>query len=129
MKSKKIWANMAVKDVQRTTKFYTELGFKLNGSPTEDLVSFLAGDDKFIMHFFASTKLQTAMKGELADLSKGNEIIFTLSSDSKEEVNQWAKEIREAGGNLISQPEEFGAGYYGFVFSDPDGHRFNVFYM
>ena len=26
-------------------------------------------------------------------------------------------------------PEEFGKGYYGFVFADPNGHRFNVFYM
>ena len=129
MTPKKIWANMAVSDVERTTKFYTELGFKPNGSPTREITSFLVGDNKFIIHFFLKDKLRTGLKGELADLTLGNEIIFTLSADSKEEVDKWAKEVQRAGGNLISQPEEFGEGYYGFVFADPDGHRFNIFFM
>ena len=38
-------------------------------------------------------------------------------------------EIEKAGGKLISQPETFGENYYGFVFADPDGHKFNVFHM
>ena len=33
MKPKMIWSNLAVSDLERTTKFYAELGFKLNGSP------------------------------------------------------------------------------------------------
>jgi predicted lactoylglutathione lyase len=55
--------------------------------------------------------------------------VFTLSAESKEQVNNWAKEVERAGGKIISKPEEFGKGYYGFVFADPDGHKFNVFYM
>ncbi|WP_367890612.1 VOC family protein [Sinomicrobium kalidii] len=69
------------------------------------------------------------MKGEIADLKHGNEIVFTLSADSKEEVNNWEDEVIKAGGTIISPAEEFGNGYYGFVFTDPDGHKFNVFYM
>lgn len=129
MKTKKIWSNLAVSDVQRTTAFYTELGFQPNGTPTKEITSFLVGEDKFVMHFFMKDALRVGLKGELADLTKGNEIIFTLSADSKEEVDEWAKEVEKAGGNLVSQPEEFGDGYYGFVFADPDGHRFNVFFM
>jgi uncharacterized protein len=55
--------------------------------------------------------------------------LFTLSAESKDQVNNWEKEVEGAGGKIISRPEEFGKGYYGFVFADPDGHRFNVFYM
>jgi len=128
MKPKKIWSNLAVTDLVRTTKFYTDLGFKHNGA-NKDLTSFFFGDDEFIVHFFLKDILQPAMKGEIADLKNGNEVIFTLSAESKEDVDNWAKEIEKAGGTLVSQPEEFGAGYYGFVFSDPDGHKFNVFYM
>lgn len=62
-------------------------------------------------------------------MQQGNEIIFTLAVTSKDEVDLWKNEISMAGGNIISQPEEFGKGYYGFVFADPDGHRYNVFYM
>jgi predicted lactoylglutathione lyase len=128
MKTRKIWANLGVEDLARTTKFYTELGFKPNGS-SEDLTSFMVGDDNFIIHFFLKDILKSGMKGEIADLKYANEIVFTLSAESKEEVDHWEKEVKEAGGTIVSEAEEFGKGYYGFVFSDPDGHKFNIFFM
>lgn len=128
MKTKKIWANFSVRNLERTTKFYTELGFKHSGA-SDQLTSFFFGEENFILHFFLKDVLETAMKGPITDAKAGNEIIFTLSADSKEEVNSWEKEVRQAGGQIVSEPEEFGEGYYGFVFADPDGHRFNVFHM
>ena len=129
MKPKKIWANLGVKDVERTRKFYSALGFKRNGEHNvKELVSFFIGNDDFIVHFFANDALKKFM-GELSDLKQGNEIIFTLSAENKDEVNAWAEEVRNAGGQLVSEPAEFGEGYYGFVFADPDGHKWNVFYM
>ncbi len=131
MKPTKIWSNLGVSDLERTVKFYNALGFKPNGkrSTTEELTSFLVGDDDFVMHFFLKDILKTAMKGEITDSENSNEVIFTLSAESKVQVDNWAKEVKKAGGKLISEPEEFGEGYYGFVFADPDGHKFNVFYM
>lgn len=128
MKPKKIWANYAVSDLDRTTKFYTELEFKSNGR-SKKLTSFKFGDGAFIIHFFLKEIIQKNIKGEITDAHQSNEIIFTLSASGKEQVDNWAKEIEKAGGLLVSQPEEFGEGYYGFIFADPDGHRFNVFYM
>ena len=128
MHPKKIWANLAVSDLDRTTQFYTELGFKSNGA-SKDLTSFFMGDDDFIIHFFLKEVLKTNTSLDLVDPAKENEIIFTLSAETKDEVNNWAKEIEPAGGKLISKPEAFGEGYYGFVFADPDGHKFNVFFM
>lgn len=127
MKTKQIWANYAVADLDRTTKFYNAIGFKPNGA-SKDLTSFKVGDDDFIIHFFLKEVLQKNIPGML-DASQGNEIVFTLSVDSRADADQWAKEIAAAGGTLVTQPEEFGDGYYGFVFTDPDGHKFNVFYM
>lgn len=124
----KIWANFGVQDLERTTAFYKKIGFKQNGA-SEQLTSFFFGKDNFIIHFFLKDVLEPAMKGPVIDAKAGNEIIFTLSADTKEEVNNWEKEVREAGGTIVSRPEEFGEGYYGFVFADPDGHKFNVFQM
>lgn len=90
---------------------------------------FCSGENNFVMHFFLKGVLKTAMKGEITDSEKSNEIIFTLSAESKMQVDDWAKEVKQAGGKIISEPEEFGKGYYGFIFADPDGHKFNVFYM
>jgi predicted lactoylglutathione lyase len=81
------------------------------------------------MHFFLKDILKTNIKGEIADSQNANEVVFTLSAGSKDQVDNWATEVERAGGKIISNPEEFGKGYYGFVFADLDGHRFNVFYM
>ncbi|MEH6681175.1 MAG: VOC family protein [Sediminicola sp.] len=130
MDPKKIWANLAVGDLDRTEKFYSALGFRANGPQTsKELRSFFMGEANFIVHFFLKDILKTAIKGELTNSNVSNEIIFTLSAESQEQVNGWASEIEKAGGRLVSRPESFGEGYYGFVFADPDGHRFNVFYM
>jgi uncharacterized protein len=128
MNPKKIWANLAVSDLARTTQFYTQLGFKPNGT-SEELTSFFVGKDDFVIHFFLKDILERNLKIDIADSQKGMEVIFTLSAGSKEQADQWAKEVEIAGGKIISAPEEFGKGYYGFVFADPDGHKFNVFYM
>lgn len=128
MKTKKIWANFGVLDLERTTRFYKQLGFRPNGA-SEQLTSFFFGEDKFIIHFFLKEVLEPNIKGSLVSTEEGNEIIFTLSADSKEEVDNWALAVAEAGGTVVSEPEAFGAGYYGFVFADPDGHKFNVFHM
>jgi len=69
------------------------------------------------------------MKGEIANLKNGNEIIFTLGAENKAQVDDWEKEVIAAGGTIVSKPEEFGKGYYGFDFADPDGHKFNFFFM
>ncbi len=128
MNPKKIWSNLAVSDLDRTTKFYTELGFKSNGS-SKELTSFLIGENDFVMHFFLKDILKINIKGEITNSQNSNEVVFTLSAESINQVNNWAKEVQSAGGKIISQPEEFGEGYYGFLFADPDGHKFNVFYM
>lgn len=131
MKPKKIWSNLGVSDLKQTTEFYNALGFKPNGkhSVTKELTSFLVGDDNFVMHFFLKDILETNMKVKIADTKNAIEVMFTLSAESKDQVDKWAKEVEKAGGKIISKPEEFGEGYYGFVFADPDGHTFNAFYM
>lgn len=80
-------------------------------------------------HFFLKDVLEANTKIKIADTQKANEVIFTLSPESKDQENNWAKEVENAGRKIIHKPEEFGEGYYGFVFADPDGHKFNVFYM
>ena len=128
MNPKKIWANFTVSDLDRTTKFYTALGFKPNGR-SEDLTSFMIGENNFIIHFFLEESLKANVKIELVDAQIANEILFSLSADSKAEVDHWEREVQSAGGTITSKAEEFGKGYYGLEFADPDGHKFNVFYM
>ncbi|PWS33087.1 VOC family protein [Pedobacter paludis] len=121
-----IWANLGVKDVKKTEAFYSKLGFKKNTGPeSEELTSFLFGEKDFVIHFFKEDSLKNGMKGELADLKQGNEVMFSISAETEAEVNDWAVKVKEAGGNVFSQPESF-QGMYGCAFADPDGHKFNI---
>lgn len=134
MQPKKIWANLGVKDIDRTRKFYLKLGFKLNGNPTKDLVSFLFGEDNFVIHFFEKERLKASLEGEISDLSKGNEIMFTMSVKSKEEYDGCITEVTKAGGTILfdsnkdRNPFYDESGFYVCVFTDPDGHKFNLLY-
>ena len=128
MKTRKIWANLAVKDLSRTREFYNSLGFKPNGmNESQELVSFFFGDDNFIMHFFTEEKFKLDLKGLVPDPKQSNEVVFSLSADSKQEVDDWAKKVIESGGTIFSEAANIGKGYT-FGFSDPDGHKFNVLY-
>jgi len=131
MKPKMIWANLAVANLERTQKFYEVLGFKPNNPhSSNDLVSFFFGENDFIIHFFLKNILESNVKDvNFGDSQISNEIIFTLSAESKEQADQWASEVESAGGTIVSKPTSFGNNYYGFVFADPDGHKFNVFKM
>lgn len=132
MKTKKVWANLSVEDVDRTHKFYKALEFRPNGEfPNEyELASFLVGEDDFVVHFFSRDggQFKRSIGGEIADLKQGNEVMFTLSADSREEVDEWAKAVEKAGGTLFSKPQTIQEKWYGCGFADPDGHKWNVFY-
>ncbi|WP_236974608.1 VOC family protein [Membranihabitans maritimus] len=134
MKPRKIWANLAIENIERTQQFYQALGFELNGSPANNLVSFFFSDDKFIIHFFEKEQLKESLEGNLSDLNQGNEIMFSLSVNSKEEFDQWIEEIEKAGGTILFDSNKDRKkfydenGYFVCVFSDPDGHKFNLLY-
>jgi len=125
MKAKKIWANFSVKDAKRTRQFYTDLGFTPNGSNDHpQLASFLFGDDDFVIHFFEQgSQIDEYLK---PGSGSGGEIIFSLSAETEEEVQEWADAVRTAGGTVFREAGRDENGYYGFAFADPDGHKFNI---
>ena len=103
MKTKRVWANLSAKDVEQTRAFYKKLGFEVNGDGggRDELASFLVGETKFVVHFFAEERFERAIDGDIADLTQGNEVIFTLSADSKEEVDEWAQEVKKRAGHSL----------------------------
>ncbi|MFC3157521.1 VOC family protein [Chryseobacterium arachidis] len=128
MKTKQIWANLAVANIQRTNRFYSQLGFQPNSEiNSEEMTSFSFGENHFIINFFLKEIIQKNTKTEFIDLTTGIETVFSLSADSRNEVDEWREAIQNAGGKISAEPYEIGQGYT-FVFSDPDGHTFNVLY-
>ncbi|MEJ4088945.1 VOC family protein [Galbibacter orientalis] len=134
MKTKQIWANLGVESIEQTKVFYQTLGFQLNGSPSNNLVSFFFGLDNFVIHFFKKEKFESSLESKSADLKKGNEVMFSMAVESKEEYNHCVTEIYRAGGEILFDSNKDRKAFYddnGFyvcVFTDPDGHKFNLLY-
>lgn len=126
MKAKMIWANFSVKDVERTRKFYTDLGFTPRLGNYPKLASFVFGENDFVIHFFEQG---SQIDEYLTPGSNASEIIFTLSAETEEEVKEWAEKVKSAGGTLFREAGRDEANYYGFAFADPDGHKFNILLM
>lgn len=125
MEPKFIWANLVTNDLERTTQFYTALGFQSNGKMDEG-TSFFFGQNKFVINFFTEQRLKKDVNGNIG-IPKENEVIFSLSASSKEEVNNWVEKVKSAGGTIFAEPQDYEKGYT-FGFADPDGHKFNILY-
>lgn len=128
MEPRLIWANLVSGDLEKTKAFYTALGFKRNGD-YEDAESacFVFGESRFIINFFTEERLSKPVNGDLSNVGNTNEVLFSLSADSREEVDRWAEKVMQAGGSVFSEPQEYRQGYT-FGFTDPDGHKFNFLY-
>lgn len=123
-----IWANMPVKSIKKTIRFYTALGMKPLGPTTDKLVCFKFTSDAFVINFFKKSTFKKSVENDVANAKKHSEIIFTIGADSEKEVNDWTKKVKEAKGKIHLKPTKIPGGY-NMVFADPDGHRFNVFMM
>ncbi|MEN2400161.1 VOC family protein [Flavobacterium sp. MC2016-06] len=128
METKMIWGNFASSDLEKTRDFYSDLGFVFNGThSTDENASFIFGQNKFIINFFKKAVLKDETNGGIGNWESQSEIIFSLSAESEEEVDQWYEKVHTIGGKIISEPQPYKEGYT-FCFSDPDGHKFNVLY-
>jgi predicted lactoylglutathione lyase len=128
--TKQIWGNLPVNDVNKTIEFYTKLDFKVgeNHFDGNHIASITVGDSNFVICFFPKAPFKAALNGEVADTAQGNEVIFTLSAESKAEVDEWAAKVKSIGGTVFSEPQAL-HGMYGCGFADVDGHKFNVLFM
>jgi uncharacterized protein len=128
MKRNLFWANLYSADLNRTTQFFEALGFKNNNTDkTPGIASFSFGDPGFIINFFGAERFGENIKSPITDTSLSNEILFSISAGSREEVDQWSQKVERSGGAVFLAPHDYMGGY-NCGFADPDGHKFNVFY-
>ena len=115
--------DLRVRDMQVAREFYgkflPQLGF-VRESPGEDFHTFYAAGGDGPSEFFGFTEDKNHQPN-------GTRIAFW--ADTREEVDQLAKLVREAGGKVLEGPEicvDYSPGYYAFFFEDPDGNKLEI---
>ena len=128
--TKEIWINLPVKDVNRTKEFFGKIGFALNEKHTTgDMICFEVGEKKITVLFFAEDTFKGFTKNKISDTKAGTEVLISFDAKDREEVNEMARRVFEAGGTVFSEPAEIQGWMYGCAFADLDGHRWNIVYM
>ena len=126
--SKQIFINLPVKDLQKSTDFYTALGFTNNPQFSDDTAKCMVWSENIFVMLLNHEKFATFATKPIADTKAGLAGLFSLSVDSVDEVNKIVEAGLKAGG---TEPNELRD--YGFMvqrtIEDFDGHTWEVFFM
>jgi predicted lactoylglutathione lyase len=127
---KQIWLNLPVKNVEESKAFFSKIGFAFNTQQdTPSSACMLVGESNFVIMLFEEGMFEGFVQNGLADTQSSSEMLISIDAQSKQEVDEFAAKVREAGGDLFAEPAENQGWMYGCGFADLDGHRWNVLYM
>ena len=126
--STKIFVNLPVKDLARSTQFFTKLGFSVDERYTDEKAGCLVISDDIYAMLLTEEFFQTFTTKELADARRSTEAIVALQVDSRQRVDELADHALESGGSPAGEPMEQD-GMYERSFADLDGHLWEVFHM
>ena len=76
--TKELWLNLPVKDLSKSKEFFSKIGFSLHPR-----------------HMNSS---------EIADTTKGTEVLFSIDAASPEEVDEMVRKAVNVGGTVYGEP-------------------------
>lgn len=127
-KSRKVFINLAVRDLKRSMDFFGGLGFEFNPQFTDDKAAcMIINEDAYAM-LLTEPFFKGFTKREICNTSTHSEGLYALSCDSRAEVDEVVQKAVAAGGKHAMDPMDHGF-MYGWSFYDPDGHHWEVFWM
>ena len=128
--TKELWVNLPVKNIQKSKKFFSDIGFSFNEDrESETMAAMMVGEKKVPVILFEESTFQSVIQHNVTDTEKSSETMLSFDAECREEVDELATKVQKAGGNVFSGPAEVQGWMYGCAFTDPDGHRWNILYM
>ena len=128
IKSKHIFVNLPVKDLDKSMAFFSDIGFEFNEQMTDkNAACLILGPNMFVM-LLVEEFFKTFSKKQVADARSSTEVIVSITTDSRAGVDEIVNDALEAGGTASNDKmdNEF---MYGWSFEDLDGHLWEVMYM
>ena len=126
--ARKIFVNLAVRDLQKSMEFFSTLGFTFNRQFTDDKAACMVISDEAYVMLLTEPFFKTFTKREQCDTSRSTEAFLALSCESKGEVDEIVRKAIDAGGSHAMDPQDHGF-MYGWSFYDLDGHHWEVLWM
>ncbi|MDC0721306.1 VOC family protein [Nannocystis bainbridge] len=125
---RKLFVNLAIRDLERTVEFFTKLGFTFNPQFTDDKCTCMIVSEEAFFMLMTEERFRDFTPQGICDTRTHREGLFALSATSRAEVDQLADTAVAAGGKAIGEPKDYGFMYYR-AFADLDGHHWELAYM
>jgi predicted lactoylglutathione lyase len=126
--SRKIFVNVAVKDLQTSVAFFTQLGFTFEPRFTDETATCMVVSDEAFVMLLVEERFKDFTKKALCDATTHTEAILALSAESRQEVDELVEKALAAGGRPANEPMDHGFMYL-WSFQDPDAHLWEVVWM
>jgi uncharacterized protein len=126
--SRKLFVNLAVRDLKKAMQFFSTLGFEFDPRFTDDKAACMVVSEEAYVMLLTEPFFRTFTKREPCDTSRQTEGLYALSCTSRAEVDQLVRKAIAAGGTHAGEPQDHGF-MYGWSFYDLDGHHWEVLWM
>jgi predicted lactoylglutathione lyase len=129
---RKVFVNLAVRDLKKSMDFFSKLGFTFNKQFTEQFTDenaacMVLSSEGYVM-LLREPFFKSFTKREICDTTRQNEALVALSCESRSEVDQIVKTAVANGATHAMDPQDHGF-MYGWSFYDIDGHHWEVVWM
>ncbi len=127
MKSQ-IFINLAVKDLERSSAFYTQMGFTINPDFSDESAKCLVWSEEIFVMIMTHERFKSFATKPLADTKNNLAGLFALSVESLQKVNEIAEKALTGGGTEPKPMQDHGFMQLRTI-EDFDGHTWEIFYM
>ena len=127
-RTRKLFVNLAVRDLARSMQFFSKLGFEFDPKLTDDKAACMTLSDQAYVMLLSEPFFRTFTNRELCDTTRETEGLYAITCESRAEVNDLVQAALAAGATRAMEPQDLGF-MYGWSFYDPDGHHWEVFWM
>ena len=126
--NRKIFVNLQVSDLEKSKKFFEEIGFFINQQFTDETAASVVISDEIYAMLLTEEKFKQFTRKEIVDSHKSTEVILALTAESKDGVNELIEKVIQAGGKIYRETEDYGF-MYSKSFEDLDGHIWEIVWM
>ncbi|WP_428230075.1 VOC family protein [Flavobacterium sp.] len=124
----KIFLNLAVKDLNKSIAFFTQLGFSFNSKFTNEQGTCLVIGKNINAMLLTKEFYQTFTNKQICNTATTNEVIISISVEGRDKVDEMMDKVIKAGGSEYMKTQDYDW-MYNRTFLDLDGHQWEVFYM
>ncbi len=126
--SSKIYVNLPVTDLRRSIAFYMAMGFSQNLQFSDDTAACMVISEENGVMLLTHEKFKGFSDAPIPDARQTTGLMIALEVASRAAVDDTAKAALASGGSEPRPATDLGF-MYNRTIADPDGHRWEPFFM